>query len=111
MVLRHVCVAVDTTADLGLVGWAVTNVMREQDDLHLVKASLLQPLHAASGCSIERRILLAFFNRRFHRVYILQVCRSLIAISMSVTRRPARTKQRRSCTQLGRLHCSSGFAP
>lgn len=57
----------------------------------------------------EHRSLLSFLNRRFRRGFTLRVCRSLIASSMSVTRRLARTKRRRSCMQLGRLHCCSGF--
>ncbi len=111
MVLSHICVAVDTTADVGLVCWAVANVLRHQDELHIVKACLLHTLHAICCRGNEYCTLLAFLSRRIRRGFTLRVCPSLIASSMSVTRRPAGTRRRRSCTQLGRPLCCSGFAP
>ena len=41
MLPRNTAVGVDTVADVGLVGWAVHNAFRGQDELHIVKACLL----------------------------------------------------------------------
>ena len=109
MVPRHICVAVDTTADVGLVGWAVGNVLRVEDELHMVKARMLSTLCVA-GCTRPGTtpVLAVPINRRCRRGSTLQACHSLTAKSMYSMRRLAKTRRRRCFTPPERLRSSSG---